>query len=63
MPSYLNVAMVGPPKGLVGNRGFFALTLVVLLLALTTMALIGPYQLALADWYTTRKTIANSSNS
>ena len=63
MPSCVNVAMVEPPKGLVGNRGFFALTLVVLLLALTTMALIGPYQLALADWHATHQTIANSSNS
>ena len=63
MPSHMNVATVGLLKRLAGNRGFFALTLVVLLLALTTMALIGPYQLALADWYTTRKTIANSSNS
>ena len=59
----MNVATVGPLKRLAGNRGFFALTLVVLLLALTTMALIGPYQLVLADWHTTRKTIANSSNS
>ena len=50
MPSHANVAMVGPLKGLAENRGFFALTLVVLLLALTTMALIGPYQLAVADW-------------
>jgi hypothetical protein len=53
MPSYVNVAMVGPRKGLVGNRGFFAVAMVVLLLALTTMALIGPYQLALADWHAT----------
>ena len=63
MPSHANVAMVGPLKRLAENRGFFALTLVVLLLALTTMALIGPYQLALADWHATHQTIANSSNS
>ena len=54
---------VVPLEGLAGNRGFFALTLVVLLIALTTMALIGPYQLALADWHATHQTIANSSNS
>ena len=63
MPPQINLASVGPLEGLAENRGFIALTLVVLLLALTTMALIGPYQLALADWHTTRKTIANSSNS
>ena len=63
MPSYVNVAMVGPRKGFVGNRGFFAVAMVVLLLALTTMALIGPYQLALADWHATHQTIANPSNS
>lgn len=63
MPSYVNVAMVGPPKGLLGNRGFFAVVMVVLLLALTTMALIGPYQLALAHWHATHQTVANSSNS
>jgi len=59
----INLTWVGPAEGLAGNRGFFALTLVVLLLALTTMALIGPYQLALADWHATHQTIANSSNS
>ena len=63
MPSHMNVATVGLLKRLAGNRGFFALTLVVLLLALTTMALIGPYQLALADWHATHQNIANSSNS
>lgn len=45
------------------NRGFFAVTLVVLLLALAAMALIGPYQLALADWHSTRQSIANSPDS
>jgi len=63
MAPQVNLISIRPLKGLAGNRGFFALTLVVLLLALTTMALIGPYQLALADWHTTRKTIANSANS
>ena len=63
MAPQVNLTSIRPLKGLAGNRGFFALTLVVLLLALTTMALIGPYQLALADWHTTRKTIANSANS
>lgn len=44
-------------------KGFFAVTLVVLLLALATLALIGPYQLALADWHAVRKAIANSQDS
>ena len=41
-------------------KGFFAVTLMVLLLALATLALIRPYQLALADWHAARKAIANS---
>ena len=45
------------------SRGFFALALVVLLLTLTAMALIGPYHLALADWHSTRQSIANSPDS
>ena len=44
-------------------KGFFAVTLVVLLLALATLALIGPYQLALADWQAALKAIANPPNS
>ena len=44
-------------------KGFFAVTLMVLLLALATLALIGPYQLALADWQAARKAIANSQDS
>ena len=44
-------------------KGFFAVTLVVLLLALATLALIGPYQLALADLHAARKAIANSQDS
>ena len=44
-------------------KGFFAVTMVVLLLALATLALIGPYQLALADWHAARKAIANSQDS
>ena len=48
---------------LVKLRGFFAITMVVTLLALATLALIGPYQLALADWHAARKTIANSQDS
>ena len=44
-------------------RGFFAVTMVVLLLALATLSLIGPYQLALADWHAARKSIANSQDS
>ncbi len=49
--------------GLQKSHGFFALTFVVLLLTLTTMALIGPYQLALADWHSTRQNVANSQDS
>ena len=63
MAPQVNLTSIRALKGLAENRGFFALTLVVLLLALTTMALIGPYQLALADWHATHQTIANSSNS
>ena len=48
---------------LVKLRGFFAITMVVTHLALATLALIGPYQLALADWHAARKTIANSQDS
>ena len=44
-------------------KGFFAVTLVVLLLALATLALIGPYQLALADWQAALKAIANPPDS
>jgi hypothetical protein len=44
-------------------KGFFAVTMVVLLLALATLALIGPYQLALADWQVAREAIANSQDS
>ena len=44
-------------------KGFFAITMVVLLLALATLALIGPYQLALADWHAARTAIANSQDS
>ena len=44
-------------------EGFFALTMVVLLLALATLALLGSYQLALADWQAARQTIANSQDS
>ena len=51
------------PLNLVELKGFFAVTLVVLLLALATLALIGPYQLALADWHAARKAIANSQDS
>jgi len=60
MPSEVNVAMMRPLKGPVGNRGFFALVMVVLLLALNTMALIGPYHLALADWHAARDIVAQA---
>ena len=45
------------------QKGFFAVTLVALLLALATLTLIGPYQLALADWHAARTVIANSQDS
>ena len=54
----ITAVTVGPLKGLVGHRGFFALALVVLLLFLTSMALIGPYQLALADWHATHDIVS-----
>ena len=63
MAFQVKLALVGPLKGFVGNRGFFSLAMVVLLLALAAMALIGPYQLALADWHATHQTIVKSSNS
>ena len=58
MLSEITAVTVGPLKGLVGHHGFFALALVMLLLFLTTMALIGPYQLALADWHVTRDIVS-----
>lgn len=39
--------------------GFVAITLVVLLLMLATLALIGPYQVALAEWHSIQRVIAN----
>lgn len=39
--------------------GFVVITLVVLLLMLTTLALIGPYQVALAEWHSIQRVIAN----
>jgi hypothetical protein len=54
-----------PPPTFISRslEGFFAVTMVVLLLALSTLTLIGPYQLALADWQATRKAVANSQDS
>ena len=47
-----------------GNlQGFFAVAMVLLLLALATLALLGPYQLAVADWHAARKAVANSQDS
>ena len=45
------------------QRGFFAVTMVVLLLAITTLALIGPYQLAHADWQAARRAALDSQAS
>ena len=57
-------AIQAPQPPILGKlKGFFAVTLVVLLLALAALALIGPYQLALADWHAARKAIANSEDS
>ena len=33
-----------------GPRGFIATTLVVLIIALTTLVLLGPYEVLMADW-------------
>ncbi len=33
-----------------GPRGFIATTLVVLIITLTTLALLGPYEVLVADW-------------
>lgn len=33
-----------------GSRGFIATTLVLLIITLTTLALLGPYEVLMADW-------------
>ena len=35
---------------LAGSRGFIATTLVLLIITLTTLALLGPYEVLMADW-------------
>ena len=45
------------------GAGFFAITVVVLLLTLTSLALLDPYQLALAEWYSTQLLILHSGDS
>ena len=46
-----------------GCRGVFAVGMVMLLLILATLALMGPYQLVLAEWQTTRLSVANPPDS
>ena len=41
-----------------GSRGFIATTLVLLIITLTTLALIGPYEVLLADWLAVRPALA-----
>lgn len=41
-----------------GSRGFIATTLVLLIITLTTLALIGPYEVLLADWLAARPALA-----
>ena len=41
----------------------FAVSMVMLLLILATLALMGPYQLVLAEWQTTRLSDANPPDS
>ena len=46
-----------------GCRGVFAVSMVMLLLILATLAVMGPYQLVLAEWQMTRFSVANPSDS
>jgi hypothetical protein len=46
-----------------GCRGVFAVSLVTLLLILATLAVMGPYQLVLAEWEMTRFSVANPPDS
>jgi cytochrome oxidase assembly protein ShyY1 len=45
------------------DAGFFAITLVVLLLTLTSLALLGPYQLALAEWHSIQRVTQHEGGS
>jgi len=46
-----------------GCRGVFAITMVMLLLILATLAVMGPYQLLLAEWQMAPLSAANPSDS
>ncbi len=41
----------------------FAVSMVMLLLILTTLAVVGPYQLVLTEWEMTRFSVANPPDS
>ena len=46
-----------------GCRGVFAVSMVMLLLMLATLAVVGPYQLVLTEWEMTRLSVANPPDS
>ena len=46
-----------------GCRGVFAVSMVMLLLILATLAVMGPYQLVLAEWEMMRFSVANPPDS
>jgi len=46
-----------------GCRGVYAVSMVMLLLILATLAVMGPYQLVLAEWQMTPLSAANPSDS
>ena len=55
-------SMTHPAKA-AGCRGVFAVSMVTLLLILATLAVMGPYQLVLAEWQMTRFSVTNSPDS
>jgi hypothetical protein len=61
----LNIAGLRTLGTVIGadDAGFFAITLVVLLLTLTSLALLGPYQLALAEWHSIQRVIQHEGGS
>jgi hypothetical protein len=61
----LNIAGLRTLRTVIGadDAGFFAITLVVLLLTLTSLALLGPYQLALAEWHSIQRVIQHEGGS
>ena len=55
-------SMTHPAKA-AGCRGVFAISMVMLLLILATLAVMGPYQLVLAEWQMALLSAANPSDS